>query len=812
MAQQQQHQKNIQYIKTTMGDINSVSDTNKKIKTLNQNKIGKLAKTIDTITDPNNNLAGYSNVYFPLNPSSMSAKSIGTYSFNDSNNPMKRIGTQLQRPDICLMNAIYSSSKTSNLVAPSNITENAYKIQIFNNDFNGNLAGLSTPATEKIVLIDPSGTMTDNIDVPTIGTAMIFGYFQPKSSGNSTFNIKIPSTTTTIYGWLGDVAVSAYKTENVNFSKEKNVYYNVAFPNVYVPFRIIYNFTNSSVNLPFSIENASKIVWTDTVSAGSTYVSLVENTPDDTKKGLFQCYSFQGDISQYGQTDEDSRNNTNTKIVELFTIDAGGDSGNYLEISPDGDLAIYSSTGNVLKELIPKFPYKRLYFNLQIDPVSSKTQNKKRLRVNTGKMELQYLNESFYNTGTNPKTFIPVESWVNDMKMNPSQSITQMYTLKRDNIQQRLVQGQTLYSSDGAFKLYFDKNGKLIMKGGTKITNNGIISTDKNNYAVWEVKTDPRAGKLYYGDSIASVLRPVPDELQVGDSKYNYTEYPGMYPLSNGGYTITDFSKNNDCHTQCTAAGNCDYFYRVTGISGSGDKCVLSNGTPLEFSSINPDPKKYGSSVLKIKNRRINIAGEPGFDNLPYDANGYANKNGYAISGNPLNSKSKPGIMGIPIVNYTKQALEQQTFGKSGTKPVGPNNNNKPVETGMITSEPFSLYEGFTLRETVAYIDENKQKLNQYVDIQNKINTNHGTITNLVTDISKNYHYMSGHDGTYHFINSLYQGQQNTNGTNVYRDVSKEKAMMDDLNIYMVEENNMYMLATLTLATIVVGAIFVARQ
>ena len=41
MAQQQQQ--NIQYIKTTMGDINSVSDANNKIKTLNQNKIGKLA-------------------------------------------------------------------------------------------------------------------------------------------------------------------------------------------------------------------------------------------------------------------------------------------------------------------------------------------------------------------------------------------------------------------------------------------------------------------------------------------------------------------------------------------------------------------------------------------------------------------------------------------------------------------------------------------------------------------------------------------------------------------------------------------------
>jgi len=807
-----------------------------KINSMSLTDFANFQKNIYTLTNDSNNLTGYSATMYPYMPTDI--KQLGTYSFNNREDLMTQIGG-LHTAESCMFSAVNQKTKNMNIVKPDT-TPNTYHLTYYDGEYEGNmnkLKGLQERSSSNTQIDPNTGLPTTTINTSnTPITVVIQGFFKVDSAGAYIFDYKPLNGISNPYGWIGENAISMYKTENAFMTPTNNQTKTIFTPNTYVPFRIIYSST-VGISLPIRIIKMGSSVpcpidWMNTeYGSSSAYFALVENTPEDTKKGLYKCYGFNGklsDFEEYGGNDYNSKNNVATTIVQLFKINAGGDSGNYLMVdaSGSGDLIIYDKNGVRLKTLITSTNKPRIHYALSLnDPSSNTTLNRNNItdmiRVNTGRMELSYMDPSLFVNGANSYKLASVTDWINDRRTNPN-VIQGIYTQASNKIFVKMTNQQVMYSPMSQLKLYFDASGSLILDAGINTTNttkDGVQYTKvPGNYNVYQYQLDNRSNKLFYANDYDKSIREIPIDLQKLSNTYAQP-VPNLFPSLGKSYKVTDRTNSNDCQTQCNNDPNCEYFFRVTGIQDSKDKCVLSNGVLLEVAGSNP---AYKTSSLTIRGKRINVVGDPNFEKLVYDSNGYAKKNDYKLQDQPLNADTKAGNIGDYDLNQIIQSAQTRFNGKESSIKVGANNNTTDMNTTGI--QGFSLYrggnnvhEGFdsVVDNAIQKIDRNKSKLDNYVKTQNKINKTSQEIRTVMTDLSTNWWIMKNSPvDKYDFSNNLYSGADANGGVSLYnlsRDTSKEKAIMDDLNTYMIEENNMNMIATLTLATLVIGAIFIAK-
>ncbi len=811
--------------------------TQDKINSMSLNDYANFQKTFNTLIDGSNNLTGYSSTWFPY--ATTDYKQIGTYSFNGQDDLMTQVGGGLHTAKSCAFSVIHQKSKNMNLVKPSDKHKNTYQMTIYVGDFKGNLNTLTDfeQLESANKQIDPNtGLPVNPINTTNMAiTVEIQGFFKIDNAGYYKFDYKSMPGISNVYGWIGDESISMYKTENAYLTPTKNSFRRFVSSNTYIPFRIIYGST-VGVTLPIRIVKPGEnkpcsIDWVgDQYGGSSAYFALVENTPNDTKKGLFKCYGFDGqlsDFSEYGGEDYNSQNNVSTTVVQLFKIDAGGDSGNYLmaDAKGGGDLIIYDKNDNPLKTLITSTNKMRIHYALSLDDsTTQKTENHKMMRTNTGRMELSYMDLSLFDPNVNSYKLSSVPDWVQDKRTN-SNVIPSIYTQAPNKIFVKMTNQQVMYSPAAQLKLYFDANGSLILEAGIYVsntTNKGVKYTKvENNYNIYQYQLDNRSNKLFYANDYEKSIREVPIDLQQLSNTYA-SPVNDLFPSLGQNYKITDRTEQNDCQTQCKNDPSCEYFFRVTGIKDSKEKCVLSNGVPLEVSATHPE---YKSSQLTIRGKRINVAGDPNFEKLVYDPNGYSKKSDYKIQNLPINADTKAGNIGDYELNQIVQASQIRFNGQQSEVIVGTDDKTKPMQTPVV--QGFSLYrsgniiEGNEMMNAVNKINQNESKLAVYQQTQNKINQTAKDISGVMTDLSTNWWMMRDYEKNnrnsgdkYDFSNNLYSGTDANGGISLYslsKDTSKEKAIMDDLNTYMIEENNMNMIATLTLATLVIGAIFIAK-
>jgi hypothetical protein len=126
----------------------------------------------------------------------------------------------------------------------------------------------------------------------------------------------------------------------------------------------------------------------------------------------------------------------------------------------------------------------------------------------------------------------------------------------------------------------------------------------------------------------------------------------------------------------------------------------------------------------------------------------------------------------------------------------------KPMIAGKI--EKIENFEGPTVNEqSLKTLESTSNNLGEYIVNQERVNTNHGAIGAKIANIDSLYKQMSDNNAKYDFTG--------TNISSLEEDRGLQAALTKDNAIYLAEQNNLYLVGTLTMATLLITAIFVSK-
>jgi hypothetical protein len=325
-----------------------------------------------------------------------------------------------------------------------------------------------------------------------------------------------------------------------------------------------------------------------------------------------------------------------------------------------------------------------------------------------------------------------------------------------------------------------------------------LLSSTKVNRKFYTAEPDLKMNKLFYASTYIEnkFLREVPAELKSGGS--TYITYSDMYPLNPSSYTETAHSDNNSCEKQCSANPECNHVFNVS--IGSEQKCLMSSEPVKTYLPKQPE-SIYTSSKLKIRNPVIRTGDaekDAIYNKTQYIENGYTVNSGFAdypVERKVLSKTDTPGPEGTSYVVELRNNIQRTT---NGTAPFSITNINSPMIAGKI--------ENFTtiVDDSLTKLNSIDAKIKNYGVAQSTINKNRIDISNNIDSINQTYLDMSGNQRKYDFT-----------GSTIYtleEDRSLAAALLKDNAIYEEEQNNMFVVTTLTMATLLVAAILVSNK
>lgn len=410
--------------------------------------------------------------------------------------------------------------------------------------------------------------------------------------------------------------------------------------------------------------------------ASDSFFSLVENTPEDSTRGLFQCY-----ISD-----------TNPKLAQEFkdanplpegyeqNVDArvrgfrqGAPGGVRMQLDENGDVGLYNSSGNLVKnifkngtrydcnsflsrddaiqyqndkfvEINEKYPvpagvattalvnYNRtnLYWKTMGCPAGDKPSGSYRLvfkvvptsgymvlyveQISTDAKGWKRVRES---TGKNhiamariPADAIPYFEYA---KLTESASAV---PIKVD-----VTKDKPLISDDHRFAIFPNDNGNVVLKYFTKTcdkTQNGYTYTQKPSSAyVYKTSVYPEMNKMFYNNGTNSLQYvPFTDEnIQLSAS---YTNVGPFAPTLDQRKNAVDIANEQECLDKCTSSENCGHVY-FYGPNDGTKKCAIGEASKNGFiptSAFRPSQleKDLLSSSMYVRNRQVNPSALVGED------------------------------------------------------------------------------------------------------------------------------------------------------------------------------------------------------
>jgi len=593
--------------------------------------------------------------------------------------------------------------------------------------------------------------------------------------------------------WVGNNALKTYRKENALFHVENNgaKRKNQSFKMVageYRPFRIQYSGNATS----FQTELDYKNLWTG--SNGSTKITTFatnanENnlfyyslTPSD-KTNYYKCNIYKGSNLQNYKSDAKQQ-------VTLVWSTPLSEKTEYVFLDMIGNLCEYDSTYNNLNKI--QFPY-----------YPAIDQTARRYKLKLYQRNLQPLCIKDNSDIVTPIITIPDlntvrnEEWAKspnpmiDVMSNEAEQINDYKKISKD----RISEANPFFSENFRYKLCImrDKTGKKML---------ALLASSNVTSEFYTVEPDIKMNKLFYASTFDGnkFLREVPKNLQTNSD--TYTKYSDMYP-SNPDFAETDSTTNN-CENQCNITAGCNYFYKVTKPNVSGEKCLIP--TINNNNSITYLPKQsdsaYLTSELNVKNKTIST-GDGTKDTMyktTFVPNGYedgvnAGYSKYHIQKNAVKNTDTPGPLGTSYVVELQNNVSETT---NGTRPFSITNINSQMNAGKI--------ENFTtvVEDSLTKLNQIDGQIRQYGSDMSRINPNRIDISNNITSINQTYLDMSGNQEKYDFTGQIIYALEK-------EDRSLTSALLKDNAIYKEEQNTVYVVTTLTMATLLVAAILVSK-
>ena len=338
-----------------------------------------------------------------------------------------------------------------------------------------------------------------------------------------------------------------------------------------------------------------------------------------------------------------------------------------------------------------------------------------------------------------------------------------------------------------------------------------IYKTIKNNNSIVSIIPDFKMSQLFVADenTIAKNMYLVKNENKItervekGKIIYNVNDYPNYYPPSgwsnkNSSYDV--FEKKRDGYCKEKARGKTHFFVIE---KKKKTLCVLPKKSDQEIIFLPKPPNtEISKSTLYVQNKIVTSG------NVKTDASLKINK--YKYSEDAYSSKSYANFKVStnywnPKLNLSAQnPFYNQTI-NYGLDAIGL--NSKDTSKGVaeiMVKDGFKTY----TEETIDQINNYTQpRFANYLDKQNKVNKNVKDISGNITQINDKYAFMSDTVQNNEFYDFT--------GPEIYslkEDRSLVPALLKDQQTMIVEHNNLFIVSTITVATLLVSAIFVSSN
>jgi hypothetical protein len=727
----------------------------------------------------------FKQVFFQVDPDQIKSSYVGTI-LKDiyGNDQIKPVYTVpgLHTQNTCKMNTVVYANEKIDYNSSNNYTPGINEIKVDGDFANSPNYFLTSP---------PANVSSDKVSVE------ISGYISTKTLGN--YKLAIVNFPQHLLAWVGNNAQKSYRKENTMCIIENGVkikdHFVLLVAGEYTPFRVQYSYIKGSDPIDYTklFATNNNNIFIDTFAKGPDTAMYYYSLKSSDTENLYTCNIYNGsDLKKISDEIQQvkiawSKNiNNNTEFV---CLDMTGDLWAYNSLNEKIEIVFaFSSIVQDCTLTLYDEPNNR-----DIVVIQNKKQVFSRFFNNISKVCINTT-----QIGVKMSELVTNQKWKNEsssMLIETMNNIEKKVYNNRKISSQRISEANPLYSKNFKFKL-------CIMKDNNGNKTLSLIASIVDPEKFYTAEPDLKMNKLFYASTYPEnkFLREVPAELQTNSSYYDF--YANMHPLDTTNFTETAYSMNNNCRTQCNATPGCNYLYNLYDTSAKKQKCLLSNNnSSVPIFLPNSQNSKYSSSTLYIK-RKIIKTGDANkdavYDKTLYIPNGYKYTmnlgfSDYQIESKPLSGTDTPGPAGTSYVVELQNLVSQRT---SNAPPISLTNTNSPMIAG---AEPFTV-----ANRSLAKLDEIETQFSQYASNVYKINPNRIDISNNLMSIDKIYLDMSGNQQKYDFTGSTIYSLEK-------EDRSISSALLKDNAIYKEEQNTLYMVTTLTMATLLVSAILISK-
>ena len=713
----------------------------------------------------------FSQVYFKPDTSNIKSEKVGVY-IKDMNNqdrvtPFKRM-TGLHTEESCKLNAAVVANSQIDYKSSTDYKP-GLRYTIVTGDFGGSSNYFLSAAPLREETVVPSDFKGASADT----SVEVRGYIAAQKPGSYRIDLRNKNPPKNVLIWIGNNALKTYRKENAIFVVEDYVIKTEKKSNLvlgeYTPFRMQYTGDPdmSVLNLIYNNENYPiEVFGTNDSENNLFYYSL---TPT-AQPSYYDCNIYKGTGLELNNTSEVQQ------VIKVWSMDLpeGTDS---VRLDMVGNLCAYDAEFSKIGGPL-----------VQVENAVAKPCNL--VLDDTLRTPLYITN------GTSQKNVtidditavtVPNDKWkrlgVKKSLSNASASEGVNKVISVDKITETVP----MISENFKFKVQIMKDpvGKKMLV---------LLASVADNRIFYTVDPDIKTNKLFYASTFANnkYLKEVPSELKDYTNSTSYSVYTESYPDPDSSFEKVD----------CAGAKNKNYYYKVV---SDKESCLqpTSTGTNPVFLPKQPG-SQYNSSTLYMKNPKIDTsdaAKNSVYNQTSYISNGFDHQielgfKKYPVEKDPLRVSDVPGADGT---SYVAELINKVSMSTSGQTKIYNPIEMKPMIAGKIEN-----FTGPTVNEqSLKTLDRTGANLKRYHEYQERVNTNKDAIGAKISNIDNLYTDMSDNNEKYDFTGK--------NISSLEEDRGLQAALTKDNAIYLAEQNNLYLVGTLTMATLLITAIFVSK-
>lgn len=678
-----------------------------------------------------------------------------------------------------------------------------------------------------------------------------YGFFKPTVTGNWTFTI---SSTKNNFLWVGDVAVNdyTYSTAQLATGKSQEFTFNCNKGRLY-PIRIQCGFVSQGDTFNFTVRDPTgnsvqplTIFKTYYNSNGSVFEKqmMYYALTGSGSPGLYNCLVSSQNVSDAPIF----KASPNTyKYATIWQLLSDGNQGlnqsNAFQFVPSdatvstststttdttadttsntGTLSIVTNGGTIVASIKDTATQREISFTA---PVSLSLSDSGTLTAGTTTVFTPAVDDSVVNN-----------NWYAATQTIPS-TITDFSKLDVTNYPQNRMPAGTviLISPGGKYKLEMSATGNLVLKKSIAACSTASADSVKytaaseNSYYLYRVDADEKMDKMFMSNNSETTLAPISyDNPGIKLSTLtadDYNRYNGYFPDSTTGQVAKNLT---NCKTACKQDPSCKYLYSYK--SGNRDYCLTKSDGHLPKQFIPKQPTgNIQSSGVYVRNYDINLpATDPRRNIRNTVTNNYSAYADYELL------IDKPFIVpdqnGIGYNGLSSELRDRLIINYNYVKGNGQPINQRPI---METFDNHGYVDGNKVRNKSGNPGDtdnlpnriSQQQIAPLKSIASDYNDLLGNIDGKYRDIKTN---ITGYKAARNSIayDSTVEGDTTNDSRKKYdfetagrtllyneRKPTMGDAINEDLNLLIMQDNQLYFLGTITIAALLIGAVYFGKE